>query len=375
MRVEERKRALLHGAALASAELHKVEHAGLGGLEGAVEVLAGVDVAAVLPLHLHKRANRHGVGLAKVGAGTQDVEELVLLAELGEAGAQLGVDLLAGGGQQRVHLLEALVHVGERLVALLLVEQLGGDQSADALRHLGLRHALAPGVDPGGPLAVIDLGALAVGHGDDLGAGGQRHLAAVDDLLRVAAVAAGDDERLLAEALGSHQAKLARGVDRRGKRGGLALEQLVGRHQVDHRTAAGDPKDVLDLTFTLDDFLNQIMCVHADVPPRVATLDDNSSYLLSFYVVLYIPRKISHVKSFRQICSMLFYLWTLDVEDVARAHDLLAAEQQGPLIGIGKVGLHIEERLTDRYLQQWGRLNIGQCDLNGTGVGLERRAA
>ena len=138
MRVEERKRALLHGAALARAKLHKVEHAGLGGLEGTVEVLAGVDVAAVLPLHLHERADGHGVGLAKVGAGPQDIEELVLLAELGKAGAQLGVDLLAGGGQQRIHLLEALIHVGECLVILLLVEQLGSHQSADALRHLGL---------------------------------------------------------------------------------------------------------------------------------------------------------------------------------------------------------------------------------------------
>ena len=196
MRVEERQRALLHGAALARSKLHKVEHAGLGGLERAVEILAGVDVAAVLPLHLHERADRHGVGLAKVGAGTQDIEELVLLTELGKAIAQLGVDLLTGSGQQRIHLLEALVHVGECLVAFLLVEQLGGDQSADTLRDLGLRDALAPGVDPGGPLAVIDLGALAVGHGHDLGAGRQRHLAAVDDLLRVTAVAAGDDERL-----------------------------------------------------------------------------------------------------------------------------------------------------------------------------------
>ena len=62
----------------------------------------------------------------------------MLLAELGKTGAQLGVDLLARSGQQRIHLLKAGVHVGERLVALLLVEQLGSDQSADALRHLGL---------------------------------------------------------------------------------------------------------------------------------------------------------------------------------------------------------------------------------------------
>ena len=118
----------------------------------------------------------------------------MLLAELGKAIAQLGVDLFASSGQQRVHLLETGVHVGERLVALLLVEQLGSHQNADALRHLGLRHALAPRVDPGGPLAVINLGALAVCHGHDLGAGCQRHLATVDDLLRIAAVAAGDDE-------------------------------------------------------------------------------------------------------------------------------------------------------------------------------------
>ena len=180
----------------------------------------------------------------------------MLLAELGKAIAQLGVDLLAGSGQQRIHLLKAGVHVGKRLVALLLVEQFGGDQSADTLRYLGLRHAFAPRIDPGGPLAVIDLGALAVGHGHDLGAGCQRHLAAVDDLLRVTAVAAGNDERLLAKTLGSHQAKLARRVDRRGKRGCLALEQLVGRHQVDHRTATSDPKDILDLALALDDFLN-----------------------------------------------------------------------------------------------------------------------
>ena len=196
VRVEERKSALLHGAALAGAKLHKVEHAGLGGLERAVEVLAGVNIAAVLPLHLHERADGHGVGLAKVGAGAQDIEELVLLAELGKTGAQLGVDLLAGSGQQGIHLLKTGIHVGKRLVTLLLVEQLGSHQGADTLRHLGLRHALAPGVDPGGPLAVVDLGALAVGEGNDLGAGGQRHLAAVDDLLRVAAVAAGNNERL-----------------------------------------------------------------------------------------------------------------------------------------------------------------------------------
>ena len=81
----------------------------------------------------------------------------MLLAELSKAGAQLGVDLLTGGGQQRIHLLEALIHVGECLVTLLLVEQLGGDQSADALRHLSLRHALTPRIDPGSPLAVVDL--------------------------------------------------------------------------------------------------------------------------------------------------------------------------------------------------------------------------
>ena len=212
----------------------------------------------MLPLHLHERADGHGVGLAKVGSRAQDIEKLVLLAELGKAIAQLGVDLLAGSGQQRIHLLKAGVHVGERLVTLLLVEQLGSHQSADALRDLGLRHTLTPRIDPGGPLAVVDLGALAVGEGNDLGAGGQRHLAAVDDLLRIAAVAAGNDERLLAKTLGGHQAKLARRVDRRGKRGCLALEQLVGRHQVDHRTAAGDPKDVLNLALALDNFLNQI---------------------------------------------------------------------------------------------------------------------
>ena len=129
MRVEERERTLLHGAALARSELYKVEHAGLGGFERAVEVLAGVDVAAVLPLHLHERADGHSVGLAKVGAGTQDIEELVLLAELGKAIAQLGVDFLAGSGQQGIHLLKAGVHVGKRLVTLLLVEQLGSHQA------------------------------------------------------------------------------------------------------------------------------------------------------------------------------------------------------------------------------------------------------
>ena len=62
----------------------------------------------------------------------------MLLAELGKAIAQLSIDLLTGSGQQRIHLLKAGVHVGECLVALLLVEQFGGDQSADTLRHLGL---------------------------------------------------------------------------------------------------------------------------------------------------------------------------------------------------------------------------------------------
>ena len=120
----------------------------------------------------------------------------MLLAELGKAIAQLGVDLLAGSGQQGIHLLKAGIHVGECLVAFLLVKQFGSHQDADALRNLGLRHAFAPRIDPGGPLAVINLGALAVGHGHDLGAGCQRHLATVDDLLCIAAVAAGNNERL-----------------------------------------------------------------------------------------------------------------------------------------------------------------------------------
>ncbi|MBS7126730.1 MAG: hypothetical protein KH064_06140, partial [Collinsella sp.] len=85
--------------------------------------------------------------------------------------------------------------------------------------------------------------------------------------------------------------------------------------------------DVLNLALALDDFLNQIMCVHPDVPPCGAALSDGSSYLLSFYVVLFITRTATPVKSFHQSCSMLFYLWMLDVEDVARAHDLLTAEQ------------------------------------------------
>ena len=117
------------------------------------------------------------------------------------------------------------------------------------------------------------------------------------------------------------------------------------------------------------------MCVHGDAPPCVAALDDGSSYLQSFYVVLFIACKQVPVKSFQQICSMLFYLWTLDVEHVARAHDLLTPEQQGPPVRIGKVRLHIEERLADRHLQQRGRLGIGKRNLHGTGVGLERRAA
>ena len=110
----------------------------------------------MLPLHLHERADGHGVGLTKVWAGSQDIEELVLLAELGKAIAQLGVDLLAGSGQQGIHLLKTRIHVGKRLVTLLLVEQLGSHQGADALRDLGLRHAFAPRIDPGGPLAVVD---------------------------------------------------------------------------------------------------------------------------------------------------------------------------------------------------------------------------
>lgn len=84
---------------------------------------------------------------------------------------------------------------GERLVAFLLVEQLSGDQGADALR--APRPATRPrprGRPRWSTCRCANLGALAVGEGDDLGAGGQRHLAAVNDLLRVAAVAAGDDE-------------------------------------------------------------------------------------------------------------------------------------------------------------------------------------
>ena len=62
---------------------------------------------------------------------------------------------------------------------------------------------------------------------------------------------------------------------------------------------------------------------------------------------------------------MLFYLWMLDVEHVARAHNLLTPKQQGPLVRIGKVRLHIEEWLTDRDLEQWRDLSVGKPRYKG----------
>ena len=262
MGLEERQGALVHRTALARAHLQEVEDAILGSLKGAMEVLGRVDIAAVLPLHLHERADGEAVRLAKVGTAAQDIEELMLLAKLGKAIAQLGIYLFACGRQNLIHFGNTGIHVSEIGVALLLVEQLGRERQRDAGRDFGLRNALAPRVHPGDPLASIDLGAGVIGLRDHRRARGKGNLAALDDLGGIAAVTAGNDQRLLAQATGTHDVELAGRIDIRGERRRLALQELMGRNQIDHRATAGDPVDAVELALLGNCFLNQIMCVH-----------------------------------------------------------------------------------------------------------------
>ena len=262
MGLKERKRALVHSAALAGRHLQEVEHAGLGDLEGTVEVLTRMDVGAALPLHLHQRADGKSIGLAKDGTGTQDVEELMIPAKLGEAVAQLGVDLIASSGKNLVHLGDAVGHVCQICVAFLLVEDLCRKGQGDAGGNLGLGNALAPRIDPARPLAVIDARAGVVGLGDNGGAGGLGDSARIDHLGRVAGMAASDNQGLLAQTLGTHDVELTSGICLAGEGGRLALQQLVGGQQVDEGAAAGNPEDAIELAFLGDGVGDEIVRIH-----------------------------------------------------------------------------------------------------------------
>ena len=262
MRLKERQGALVHSTALAGAHLQEVKNAILSSLEGAVEVLGRVDVAAVLPLHLHKRADSETVGLAKVGTAAQNIEELVLLAKFGKAIAQLGIYLLACRGKNLIHLGNTGIHIGEIGVALLLIEQLCRKRQRNASGDLGLRHALAPRVDPRGPFTGVDLRSSVVGLGDHRSAGSKGNLAALDDLRGVATVATSDDQRLLAQTTRTHNVKFTRGIDIRSEGGCLALQKLMSRDQIDHGATASNPVDAVELAPLGNCLFNQIVCVH-----------------------------------------------------------------------------------------------------------------
>ena len=227
-----------------------------------MEVLGRVDVTAVLPLHLHKRADSETVGLAKVGTAAQNIEEFVLLAKLGKAIAQLGIYLLACRGKNLIHLGDTGIHIGKIGVALLLIEQLCRKRQRNASGDLGLRHALAPWVDPRGPLAGVNLGSSVVGLGDHRSAGSKGNLAALDDLRGVAAVTAGNDQGLLAQTTRTHDIELASRIDIRSEGGCLALQKLMSRDQIDHGATASNPVDAVELALLGNCLFDQIVCVH-----------------------------------------------------------------------------------------------------------------
>ena len=262
MRLKERQGALVHSTALAGAHLQEVKNAILSSLEGAMEVLGRVDVAAVLPLHLHKRADSETVGLAKVGTAAQNIEELVLLAKLGKTIAQLGIYLLTCRGKNLIHLGDTGIHIGKIGVALLLIEQLGRKRQRNASGDLSLRHALAPWVDPRGPLAGVDLRSSVVGLGDHRSAGGKGNLAALNDLGGVATVAASNDQGLLAQTTRTHDIELASRIDIRSEGGCLALQKLVSRDQIDHGATTSNPVDAVELALLGNCLFDQIVCVH-----------------------------------------------------------------------------------------------------------------
>ena len=227
-----------------------------------MEVLAGVDVAAVLPLHLLQGADREAVGLAKGGAGAQDVEELVLLAQGGKALAQLGVALGLGGDQDGVHLGDALDQGVIDVEALLGTDELGGKHQAEGSGLLGLRRGVLPDVHPAGPLAGVDARAGVVGHGDDGGTTGLGERGGIVVLGGVARVAAGDDEAVLAQLGGRHEAELAAGVEGRDDAGALGVDQVAGGNHVDHGAAAGHPVDLLDGALLVEDGIDEFLRGH-----------------------------------------------------------------------------------------------------------------
>ena len=142
------------------------------------------------------------------------------------------------------------------------IEQLGRKRQRNASGDLGLRHALAPRVDPRGPLAGVDLGSSVVGLGDHRSAGSKGNLAALDDLGGVATVATSDDQGLLAQTTRTHDIELASRIDIRSEGGCLALQKLMSRDQIDHGATASNPVDAVELALLGNCLFDQIVCVH-----------------------------------------------------------------------------------------------------------------
>ena len=262
MGLEEGQRPLVHHPGGGGTHLQEVEHARLGALEGAVEIFAGVDVAAVLPLHLHQAADGKAVGLAEVGAGAQDVEELVLLAQVGELLAQLGVHLHLGFLDDAVHLGDAFHQRVVLVKAFLGLDELGGQHGADAQRHLGGGHAVAPGVDPGDETGVVRLGTGVVGQGDHGRAPLIGQNRGVHRFLGVAGVAAHHHHAVLAQLLGGGHQELLGGVPAGGGLGAFHGHHEVGGIQVDQAAAAGHPVHLGDLAVLRQDLLDNFICFH-----------------------------------------------------------------------------------------------------------------
>ena len=186
----------------------------------------------------------------------------MLLAKLGKTIAQLGIYLLACRRKNLINLSNTGIHIGKIGIALLLIEQLGRKRQRNASGDLGLRHALAPRVDPRDPLAGVNLGSSVVGLGDHRSAGSKGNLTALDDLGGVATVAASNDQGFLTQAARAHDIKLASRIDIRSEGGCLALQKLMSRDQIDHGATASNPVDAVELALLGNCLFDQIVCVH-----------------------------------------------------------------------------------------------------------------
>ena len=140
-----------------------------------MEILACVQAHRVLPLHLHEVTAAHGIRHAVVGAGSQHVENRLVLFLLGPC-LRLGQAVLLALGDDGVDVAVCLHGLVILLPALDLVKELEADPQGIGLVGIAVHLVVSVGVGHNILAHLCHPRFHGAGHGDGDGAGLICHL-------------------------------------------------------------------------------------------------------------------------------------------------------------------------------------------------------